>query len=253
MPDRGSRPAFYAAAPGSWRDWWTLLHPPYTAWNLSYVVIGSALAPRLEVGRLVLVVLAFLLGLGVAAHALDELSGRPLGTSISDGALKLAAALGLVGAVGVGGVMITGVGLGSIRTTAIGVKLVPFVAVAVLAVLAYNLEWFGGRFHSDLAFAAFWGALPVLTGYFVQAERIGPAALLGALAAFALSVAQRELSKRSRFLRRNVSEARTQLRLRDGSLGTMDVDELLAPVDSALRALSWSIVLLAAALLAARA
>ena len=39
------RPAFYALAPGGWRDWWTLLHPPYTAWHLSYVVIGASLAP----------------------------------------------------------------------------------------------------------------------------------------------------------------------------------------------------------------
>ena len=29
------------AGPGGWRDWWTLLHPPYTAWHLSYVVIGA--------------------------------------------------------------------------------------------------------------------------------------------------------------------------------------------------------------------
>ncbi|TMC02912.1 MAG: methyltransferase domain-containing protein [Chloroflexi bacterium] len=37
--------AFYALRPGGWRDYWTLLHPPYTAWHLSYVVLGAALAP----------------------------------------------------------------------------------------------------------------------------------------------------------------------------------------------------------------
>ena len=36
------RPAFYALAPGGWRDWWTLLHPPYTMWHLSYVALGAA-------------------------------------------------------------------------------------------------------------------------------------------------------------------------------------------------------------------
>ena len=36
------RPAFYALAPGGWRDWWTLLHPPYTLWHLSYVALGAA-------------------------------------------------------------------------------------------------------------------------------------------------------------------------------------------------------------------
>ena len=43
-----SRPAFYALAPGGWRDYVTLLHPPYTLWHLSYVAIGAALAPGLD-------------------------------------------------------------------------------------------------------------------------------------------------------------------------------------------------------------
>ena len=30
--------------PGGWRDYWTLLHPPYTMWHLSYVVMGASLA-----------------------------------------------------------------------------------------------------------------------------------------------------------------------------------------------------------------
>src|SRR5450759_2534553 len=38
-------PAFYAARGGGWRDYWTLLHPPYTAWHLSYVLLGAALSP----------------------------------------------------------------------------------------------------------------------------------------------------------------------------------------------------------------
>ena len=42
---REERPAFYALQPGGWRDYVTLLHPPYTAWHLSYVAIGAATAP----------------------------------------------------------------------------------------------------------------------------------------------------------------------------------------------------------------
>src|SRR3989442_13616404 len=37
--------AFYALEPGGLRDYWTLLHPPYTLWHLSYVLLGAALAP----------------------------------------------------------------------------------------------------------------------------------------------------------------------------------------------------------------
>ena len=70
-----------------WRDWWTLLHPPYTAWHLSYVVIGAALAPQVLVSYLIATVLAFFLAAGLAAHALDELRGRPLRTAIPSAAL----------------------------------------------------------------------------------------------------------------------------------------------------------------------
>src|ERR1700676_5174162 len=96
------RPAFYAARAGGWRDWWTLLHPPYTAWHLSYVVIGACLAPVVHVDRLVATVLAFLLAVGVAAHALDELNGRPLNTKISSRWLVAVAVLGNGGAVAIG-------------------------------------------------------------------------------------------------------------------------------------------------------
>jgi hypothetical protein len=73
-----ARPAFYALAPGGWRDYLTLLHPPYTAWHLSYVAIGATLAPHFHADRLGAAAAAFFLGLGVGAHALDEWQGRPL-------------------------------------------------------------------------------------------------------------------------------------------------------------------------------
>src|ERR1019366_1552641 len=86
-PGASARPAYYAARPGGWRDWWTLLHPPYTAWHLAYVVIGACLAPRVSLSALVATLIAFFLAVGLAAHALDELNGRPLQTRISSPAL----------------------------------------------------------------------------------------------------------------------------------------------------------------------
>src|SRR4051794_7526925 len=133
------RPAFYALRPGGWRDLLTLLHPPYTAWHLSYVAIGSAVAPTLHGDRLAATLLAFLLAVGVCAHALDERSGRPLGTRLSDGVLAGLAGVALAGAVAIGIVGAATVSLG----------LVPFVVAGAFIVIAYNLELFGGRFHSD--------------------------------------------------------------------------------------------------------
>src|SRR5271166_6713084 len=100
------RPAYYAARPGGrpggWREWWTLLHPPYTAWHLSYVVIGASLAPRVYVSRLLYAVAAFFLAVGIAAHALDELHGRPLRTNIPASVLVAVTVLGLAGALALG-------------------------------------------------------------------------------------------------------------------------------------------------------
>src|SRR6266516_5118160 len=96
-PDPLDRPAFYALRPGGWRDLVTLLHPPYTAWHLSYVALGAAAAPQLHADRLGAALAAFFLAVGISAHAFDELNGRPLGTSLSDRALLALAAVGLAG------------------------------------------------------------------------------------------------------------------------------------------------------------
>ncbi|MDQ1433277.1 MAG: hypothetical protein QOF59_93 [Actinomycetota bacterium] len=236
------RPAFYAARPGGWRDWWTILHPPYTAWHLSYVVVGATLAPRTDGGRLVATLVAFFLAVGVAAHALDELHGRPLRTRIPSGVLVTVATIALCGALALG---LVGVGRS-------GVGLVAFIVLGPVLVVGYNLELFGGRLHSDLGFAAAWGAFPVLTAYFVQTGRLDVTALLAASAASALSLAQRSLSTQARFVRRRAIRFDGTMTLRDGSTVSFDEQALLKPIERALRWLSWATVALAAALLAAR-
>ena len=75
-----NEPAFYART-GTWgRDLATLLHVPYTLWHLSYVAIGASLAAAVDWQRLGGTIVAFALGLGIGAHALDERHDRPLGT-----------------------------------------------------------------------------------------------------------------------------------------------------------------------------
>ncbi|MGP8060381.1 MAG: hypothetical protein ACLP9C_12190 [Acidimicrobiales bacterium] len=238
----GARPAFYAAGPGRWRDWWTLLHPPYTAWHLSYVVLGACLAPVVNVTRLVATVLAFFLAVGLAAHALDELHGRPLGTQIP------AAALVAVSVVGLGGA----VALGVAGAVEVGWALVPFLVLGPLLVVAYNFELFGGMVHTDLGFAVAWGAFPVLTAYVAQTGRLAPAAVLAAVAAVALSAAQRRLSTPARMLRRRARVVGGTVVLADGSVVNLDERTLLAPLEQALEAMSWAVVLLATALAVAR-
>src|SRR4029450_10509702 len=95
-------PAFYARQGTAISDWWTLLHPPYTVWHLSYVVLGAATAPSRDWTARAFSVLAFFLAVGLAAHALDELHGRPLRTRIPSSTLWAVAALSLAGAVVLG-------------------------------------------------------------------------------------------------------------------------------------------------------
>ena len=237
-----ARPAFYAARAGGWRDWWTILHPPYTAWHLSYVVIGATLAPTTDGTRLVATLLAFFLAVGVAAHALDELHGRPLHTAVSGPVLATVAALALSGALVLGLL-----GLGQT-----GAGLLAFMALGPILVFGYNLEIFGGRLHSDIGFAAAWGAFPVLTAYFVQADRLGVTAVLAAIAAFAMSLAQRSLSTQARLVRRRAVAVDGSMTMRDGSVRALDEQALLQPVERALRWMSAAMVALAIALVFAR-
>jgi len=202
-----ARPAFYAMAPGGWRDWWTLLHPPYTLWHLSYVVVGASLAPEVQMRWLGETLLAFFLAMGLAAHALDELHGRPLGTRIPS---------------------------------------------AALVVVAYNLELFGGAFHSDLWFALAWGAFPVLTAAFAQTADVRVAALVAAAACALLSAAQRVLSTPVRDLRRRAVEVRGSIVDHEGGTRPIDAGTLRDAPERALRLLSVAVPLLALAMLASK-
>ena len=242
LPGPGRRPAFYAARPGGWRDWWTLLHPPYTAWHLSYVVIGACLAPVVDVTRLVATVLAFFLAVGVCAHALDELNGRPLRTHIPTAALVGVSVLGLAGAVALG---IAGI-------AQVGPALVPFLVLGPLLVIGYNVELFGGIIHNDVGFAASWGAFPVLVAYVAQTGRLAAAPVIAGMGAFALSAAQRALSTPARMLRRRTSAVAGSLTLADGGTVPLDRAALLAPLERGLRTLSWAVVLLATGMAVAR-
>jgi hypothetical protein len=241
-PHPHDRPAFYAADLGGWRDYLTLLHPPYTLWHLSYVVFGAALAPSVRYDRLGATLLAFFLAVGIAAHALDELSGRPLRTHIPDAVLRVMAAFALAGAVA----------LGIAGALLVSLWLLPVVAFGVFIVPAYNVEWFRGRFHTDLWFALAWGVFPFLTAYWVSAERLGLSALFGALAVLALSLAQRALSNRVRTLRRKVDAVHGTVVYTDGSTEAIDKISVIGPDERALALLSMATVALSVGALVAR-
>jgi hypothetical protein len=236
------RPAFYALRPGGWRDLVTLLHPPYTAWHLSYVALGAAAAPRLHAGRLGAALAAFFLAVGISAHALDELNGRPLNTGLRRATLTGLAATGLAGAVT----------LGVIGCVIVSAWLAPLVATGAFLVLAYNLELAGGRFHNDAWFALAWGGFPAFTGYFANSLAVRPAGVLVSGACCLLSAGQRRLSTPARELRRRTAEVHGRQLLQDGRVIELDKRRIAAPLEGALGALWLALVLLAVGLVAGR-
>ena len=237
-----ARPAWYALSRGGWRDYVTLLHPPYTAWHLSYVVIGGCLAPVVAWERLSAAVVAFALAVGVGAHALDELNGRPLRTKIPDRVLVGLASISIAGACAIGVV-------GALTFKAWLALLIP---LGLFLVLAYNLELAGGRFHSDFWFGLAWGGFPVLNGYAAVAGEVTGVTVLAAVFAVLLSLAQRVLSSHVRYVRRQVIAVRGEFERADASREPLDARRLTAPAETGLRLLSLATVLLAATLVAFR-
>jgi hypothetical protein len=241
-PARDARPAFYALEAGGWRDYVTLVHPPYTIWHLSYVAVGAGLPQTIDFARLGATLAAFFLAMGVGAHALDELAGRPLRTQIPQWMLVLLAA------VSIGGALTIGV----VSCFWISPWLAPFIAFGGFIVVAYNLELFGGALHNGFWFAFAWGGFPVLTGYFAQAETVGASAVLAAAFATLLSYVQRTLSTPVRLVRRSVTSVSGTIDFADGRREPVTANRLVREPERALRGLSAAIAVLAAALILAR-
>jgi hypothetical protein len=235
-------PAFYALGAGGARDYVTLLHPPYTAWHLSYVVVGACLAAVVDWWVLGLTVLAFGLAMGVGAHALDELNGRPLGTGISSRVLIGLAVVSVAAAAA----------LGIAVAVAETLWIVPLVVIGAALVPVYNLELLGGRIHTDLGFGLAWGAFPLVTAYVAQTGAFGLETALAAAWATLLSLAQRRLSHQARRLRRLTADVDGRLVLEDGTVEPLTREALLETPEAALRLLAAATVVLAAGLLALR-
>jgi hypothetical protein len=237
----GDARAFYARGGNVRSDLMTVLHLPYTAWHLSYVVIGASLAPQIDWIRFGGTLVAFFGGTGLAAHALDEWNGRPLNTRLSDRALFAIAVVGFLLAVGA-------VALGVHLFTA---WVILWAIVGSVLAIGYSLEWFGGVLHTDLGFALVWGGFPVIVGYWVQTSSMSAAAVGLAAVAVMLSLVQRSLSTSARFVRRRVRVARTTLERDDGA-EEWGKQELLTTWEWPLSLMSIAMVVLALSLMLQR-
>ena len=155
---------------------------------LAYTVIGAMLADPIHWDRVIAIVAIYFFALGIGAHALDALGSagvKPWGTVFSPRSLWIVAGLSIVIAYSIGMYYMW--------------WFTPLLWCIALPegffLLAYNLEWFRGRFHTDFWFALSWGSLPVLAEYIIQTNSLSIAALLIALSMGLLSLVEIKASR----------------------------------------------------------
>ena len=222
--------------------WLNLLHWPYTLWHLSYIVIGASMAATINWGPLIWMLIAFALGMGVAAHAFDLVRGDPLKLALSTPKLAWVGGISLVLAATIG---VWQTVIGAIPPTS-GI----FVAIGLLLVLGYNLEFW--HMHGDWQFATWWAVFPVLVGYFTQSTEWNWLLIPMVLFAYNSAMAQRILSTQSRYLRRHVEELSISFIDSSGEFPTVesrDKSWLLHTYDSTLIALNVAVILVAIGLI----
>lgn len=211
-----------------------LLFLPYTGMVLSYTIIGAMLAERIYWDRVWATAAIYFLALGIGAHALDAVgskNAKPWGTVFSDGPLWGIALFSITIAYSIGSYYM--------------VLYTPLLALIALAegffLFAYNLEWFGGRFHTDAWFAVSWGGLPVLAGYILQTNRLSLTALIVAIATGLLSLVEIKASRPYKVLRRRLPTTKTE--------GDEEQREMLQRYEVILKSLSAGVLLLGIGLL----
>jgi hypothetical protein len=199
---------------------------------LSYVLIGAMLSPTIYPDRVLLTLLAYFLGLGLSAHALNELHAAHWTKALGKTELIIIFALPL------GGALITGV-YGIVKLLAISgsplasATLMTLILLETFFLFAYNTEAFNGRFHSDVAFAFSWAVLPTVLSYYVNSLRITVGVVLVALAMAATAGIEINLSRWCKDLRRR--SALTELQFADGTQQNMSTLELTARPEKALK------------------
>jgi len=245
-----SKGAWYARGGGSkLGEFYTILHLPYTSMVLSYVLIGAMLSPTIYPDRVLLTLLAYFLGLGLSAHALNELHAAHWTKALGRNELIVIFALPL------GGALIIGI-YGTVKLFAVfgsalaSVTLMTLILFEIFFLFAYNTEAFNGRFHSDAAFAFSWAVLPTLLSYYVNSLRITAGVVLVALAMAATAGIEINLSRWCKDLRRR--SALTELQFADGTQQNMSTPDLTARPEKALKLIVVVVDMVAIGLVAYR-
>lgn len=230
LPDRSSEWFVPTFGPPRFRLCVGMLFLPYTGMVIAFTVMGAILAETVFWDRVLAMVVIYFLGLGIAAHALDAVGSKeakPWGALFTKAWLWIIAILSLI--------------LAYLVAIYYMVLYVPLLAIVAILegffVLAYNLEWFDGRLHTDFWFAFSWGFLPVCAGYVMQTNRISVGALAVAVSMGLFSRVEIKASRPYKILKRR------EAHLNEEERGIMERYEAI------LKSISIGVILLGTGLL----
>jgi hypothetical protein len=238
--------AWYARSGGKVRELYTIMHLPYTSMVLSYVLIGAAVSPSIHLSRLFLMLFAYFLGLGLSAHALNELHARHWGEKLTRHELEVLFLVPLIGAISIGayGVLIL---YDTLRSLIAPLILLVFISIETFFLIAYNSDVAKGRFHGTASFAFSWAALPVIISFYVNALTITLSAILVACAMAATAAIEITLSRWCKDFRRK--NPTVELRFADRTKQDLEAPELVASPEKALKLIVVAVDLLSIGLI----
>jgi hypothetical protein len=174
-----------------------ILFLPYTGMVVSFAAWGS-LVVDYTIERLIAICILYFLALGITAHCLDAIGSknRPWGF-LSKTRLIVVSLVSLAIAFAIGLYYIF---LDSPFLLLIGIAETFFL-------FAYNLEFFGGRFHNNASFVVSWGILPVLAGTIIQINSITIESIIVAGIAGILSFVLIKTSRRYKELKQQSEDS----------------------------------------------
>lgn len=189
---------WYSAEGSKLAEFWTILHLPYTAMSLSFLAIGFGIAGVHRWDVFAWIMVAYFLGLGIAAHAFDQLPGQ--GSSY----VKYLTPWELM-ALGVAAVS-AAVMIGIFWMVKLAAWHLSWIIVLqTFFVFSYPLsKTLKGFFHTDFWFAVSFGFVPVMAGYYINTLTLNPEFLPWAVVAALISGIEITLSRYVRKWRHNV-------------------------------------------------
>ncbi len=192
------RKTWYAAEGSKLAELWTILHLPYTAMSLSFLAIGFGISGVQRWDVFAWIMIAYFLGLGIAAHTFDQLPGQ--GSSYVK--YLTPRELITIGLAAVSAAVMIGI-YWMVELAAW--HLLWIIPLQTFFVVAYPYAKFAkGFFHNDISFAFSFGFVPVMAGYYINTLTLNPEFLPWAVVAALISGIEITLSRYVRKWRHNV-------------------------------------------------